>query len=177
MVFVLEVAGHATSDLGGSWLRSGARRGARSRQSIARPTASSSAVELAPSCTARDATRKAQELSPDRLGYEQAADLEPERGEPADEVVGDRRAHRPGAIGTKAPRGAVRKSRSLFQVSDRELDDRMAPVVCAEVADGQPGAFLTQHPARTYDGGNEGDSGTVGEMRCRRRVQHDEVAA
>ena len=161
MVFVLEVAGHATSDLGGSWLRSGARRGARSRQSIARPTASSSA----------------QELSPDRLGYEQAADLEPERGEPADEVVGDRGAHRPGAIGTKAPRGAVRKSRSLFQVSDRELDDRMAPVVCAKVADGQPGAFLTQHPARTYDGGNEGDSGTVGEMRCRRRVQHDEVAA
>jgi hypothetical protein len=46
--------------------------------------------------------------------------------------VGDRGAYRPGAIGTKAPRRAVRQSRSLLQVPDRELDDRVTPVVGIE---------------------------------------------
>jgi len=59
-------------------------------------------------------------------------DVKPERAEPADEIVGDRRARRPDTIGIKAPRRAVRKSRSLLQVPNRELDDRMAPVVSVE---------------------------------------------
>ncbi len=86
-------------------------------------------MELAASSSARDATWKAQESSPDGLCDKGTADLKPEHTEPPDQVVGDRGAHRPGTIGTKTPRRAVRKSRSFLQVSDSELDDSMTPVI------------------------------------------------
>src|SRR5208283_4764268 len=89
-------------------------------------------VEVTSPATRGDATGKVDEAAADRLSDDGTVDAEPERCDPADEVVGDTAHHRPGGIGVEATGRAVRQSGRLLQIPDGELDYGMATVVGVE---------------------------------------------
>ena len=119
-------------------------------------------MELAPSRTVGDPAGQAEEAAADRLRDERPGDLESERADPSEEVVGDRREHRPGAVRAEVPRWAVRKTRALLHVPDRELHDGVAAVIGIE------GDRITD-PV--------GDEGVVAEGREQRGLRVDKLGA
>src|SRR5487761_2713010 len=69
------------------------------------------------------------EPCPDGLCHHGTGNLKTEGADPAHHVVRDACEHHPGCVGIELSRGTVRKSCPLFEVANRELDNRVATVI------------------------------------------------
>ena len=87
---------------------------------------------MSTTCGGGETTGHRDELATHCLGHERSAESKTERCDPAHEVVGDRRQHRPRRVGVEVARGTVLETRAFFEVTDGEFDDGVSTVVDVE---------------------------------------------
>lgn len=109
----------------------GSQFGERGQERLA-PWPSSWQVQRLAATAAGDPSGQRQQASSNGLGHNRALDVQSEVGDPAQQVVRQRREHESGGVGVEHSRRAVRQPGAVLQVTDRQFHHGVGAVLGVE---------------------------------------------